>query len=270
MGNLMKISKKWLIVLCVFLTLFIGFFTIYEIRMVDSAEIGILVNRTGDKRGVSKVAIKSGWIMYNSFTHELHTYPAYAQIVDYSPFDIQDKKGTIFHADPTIEYFIPRDKATQVFLSYRKNVNELNHTMILAEVKNAYKDVSGLYETDSLINHRPQFEEEVKTLLTSRLENKGIFLSDIQSSVKPNDTMQKEIDSKNASIQKALRVENERRAAVAEADKLIAIAKGEAEANEIVSKSITPTLLQWEMIKKWNGVSPQVTNGGVLPTFSVR
>lgn len=265
----MEMNKKLIAVLSVLIVLLIGFFTIYDIRMVDSAEIGILVNRTGDNRGVSKVEIKSGWIMYNSFTHELHTYPAYAQIVDYAPFDIQDKKGTIFHADPTIEYFIPRDKATQVFLSYRKNVDELNNSMILAEVKNAYKDVSGLYETDSLINHRPQFEEEVKTLLTSRLENKGIFLSDIQSSVKPNDTMQKEIDNKNASIQKALRVENERRAAVAEADKLIAIAKGEAEANEIVSKSITPTLLQWEMIKKWNGVSPQVTNGGVLPTFSI-
>jgi regulator of protease activity HflC (stomatin/prohibitin superfamily) len=87
--------------------------------------------------------------------------------------------------------------------------------------------------------------------------------------VKPNDIMQKEIDNKNASIQRALRVENERRAAIAEADIKIATAKGEATANEIVSKSITPTLLQWEMIKKWNGVSPQVTNGGVLPTFSV-
>jgi regulator of protease activity HflC (stomatin/prohibitin superfamily) len=141
--------------------------------------------------------------------------------------------------------------------------------MILSEVKNAYKDISGLYETDSLINNRPQFEEEVKQLLTERLKFKGINLENIQSSVKPNDIMQKEIDNKNASIQRALRVENERRAAIAEADIKIATAKGEATANEIVSKSITPTLLQWEMIKKWNGVSPQVTNGGVLPTFSV-
>ena len=55
-----------------------------------------------------------------------------------------------------------------------------------------------------------------------------------------------------------------------EADIQIAKARGEATANEIVSKSITPTLLQWEMVKKWNGVSPQVTNGGVIPTFSVK
>jgi regulator of protease activity HflC (stomatin/prohibitin superfamily) len=266
----MNINKTLIEVLAILLVGLIGFFTIYEIKMIDSAEIGILVNRTGDNRGVSNVEIKSGWVMYNAFTHELHTYPAFAQIVDYYPFDIQDKKGTIFHADPTIEYYIPRDKATQVFLSYRKSVDELNTSMILAEVKNAYKDVSGLYETDSLINNRPQFEEEVKKLLTTRLDVKGIHLENIQSSIKPNDTMQKEIDNKNASIQKALRVENERRAAIAEADIRIAKARGEATANEIVSKSITPTLLQWEMVKKWNGVSPQVTNGGVMPTFSVK
>jgi regulator of protease activity HflC (stomatin/prohibitin superfamily) len=265
----MKLNKVFVGLLGFLLVCFVSFTIIYDIKMVDSAEIGILVNRTGDKRGVSNVEIKSGWVMYNSFTHELHTYPAYAQIVDYNPFDIQDKKGTIFHADPTIEYYIPRDKATQVFLSYRKSVGELNTSMILSEVKNAYKDISGLYETDSLINNRPQFEEEVKQLLTERLKFKGINLENIQSSVKPNDIMQKEIDNKNASIQRALRVENERRAAIAEADIKIATAKGEATANEIVSKSITPTLLQWEMIKKWNGVSPQVTNGGVLPTFSV-
>ena len=78
----MEMNKKLIAVLSVLIVLLIGFFTIYDIRMVDSAEIGILVNRTGDNRGVSKVEIKSGWIMYNSFTHELHTYPAYAQIVD--------------------------------------------------------------------------------------------------------------------------------------------------------------------------------------------
>lgn len=250
--------------------LLIGFVTIYNVEILDSAEIGILVNRTGDERGVSKVEIKTGWVIYNSFTKELHAYPASAQIVDYHPFDIQDKKGTIFHADPTIEYYIPRDKATQVFLTYRKSVEELNATMILSEVKNAYKDISGLYETDSLINNRPQFEEEVKQLLTDRLSKKGIRLENIQSSVKPNATMQAEIDNKNASIQRALKVENEKRAATAEAEKLIEIARGQATANEIVSKSITSTLLQWEMVKKWNGVSPQVTNGGVMPTFNVK
>ena len=263
--------KKILSIILGVLTLFlIAFNSIYTIEMVDSAEIGIMVNRTGENRGVSDVEIKSGWVIYNHWTKELHTYPSFAQIVDYEPFDIQDKKGTIFHADPTIEYYVSRDNAPKVFLSYRTTLSDLNKTMILSEVKNAYKDISGLYETDSIINNRPQFEEEVKQLLATRLKNKGVTLNDVQSSVKPNQAMQKVIDDKNASIQNALKIENEKRAAIAEAEKLVTKAKGEAEANKIVANSITPTLMQWKMIEKWNGIAPQVMGGNVMPTFSLK
>ena len=78
------------------------------------------------------------------------------------------------------------------------------------------------------------------------------------------------IDDKNASIQNALKIENEKRAAIAEAEKLVTKAKGEAEANKIVANSITPTLMQWKMIEKWNGIAPQVMGGNVMPTFSLK
>ena len=113
-----------------------------------------------------------------------------AQIVDYEPFDIQDKKGTIFKTDPTIEYFIEREDAKVVFLRYRKTTEELEQSVILTEVKNAYKDVAGLYETDSLINNRPAFEKEVEALLKERLSTRGFTFTNIQSSVKPNDVLQ--------------------------------------------------------------------------------
>ena len=78
------------------------------------------------------------------------------------------QEGTIFKTDPTIEYFIEREDAKVVFLRYRKTTEELEQSVILTEVKNAYKDVAGLYETDSLINNRPAFEKEVEALLKER------------------------------------------------------------------------------------------------------
>jgi hypothetical protein len=50
---------------------------------------------------------------------------------------------------------------------------------------------------------------------------------------------------------------------------MITIANGEARANEIVAKSITPTLLQWKMIEKWNGVAPTFMGGNAMPTFQL-
>ncbi|WP_373827498.1 SPFH domain-containing protein, partial [Bacteroides heparinolyticus] len=127
----------------------------FAVERIDSGQTGIIVNLAGSERGVDDAKVETGWVMYNRFSKQLFEYPAFAQIVDYEPFDIQDKKGTIFKTDPTIEYYIERENAKIVFLRYRKTTEELEQSVILTEVKNAYKDVAGLYETDSLINNRP-------------------------------------------------------------------------------------------------------------------
>ena len=214
------------------------FLVMFALERIDSGQTGIIVNLAGSERGVDDAKVETGWVVYNRFAKQLFEYPAFAQIVDYEPFDIQDKKGTIFKTDPTIEYFIEREDAKVVFLRYRKTTEELEQSVILTEVKNAYKDVAGLYETDSLINNRPAFEKEVEALLKERLSTRGFTFTNIQSSVKPNDVLQAAIDEKNTAVQNALKVENEKKAAIAEAEKVVAAAKGKADANRILQQSI--------------------------------
>lgn len=122
-------------------------------------------------------------------------------------------------------------------------------------MKNAYKDVAGLYETDSLINNRPAFEKEVEALLKERLSTRGFTFTNIQSSVKPNDVLQAAIDEKNTAVQNALKVENEKKAAIAEAEKVVAAAKGKADANRILQQSITPELIQLKAVEKWDEIA---------------
>ena len=222
------------------------------------------------ERGVDDAKVETGWVVYNRFAKQLFEYPAFAQIVDYEPFDIQDKKGTIFKTDPTIEYFIEREDAKVVFLRYRKTTEELEQSVILTEVKNAYKDVAGLYETDSLINNRPAFEKEVEALLKERLSTRGFTFTNIQSSVKPNDVLQAAIDEKNTAVQNALKVENEKKAAIAEAEKVVAAAKGKADANRILQQSITPELIQLKAVEKWDGKLPLSTGGNTLPFLKLQ
>ena len=255
-------SKSFVIGLIVVCLGVIGFFSVYQIDRIDSGQTGIMVNLAGSERGVDEAKVETGWVVFNRFTKELFEYPAFAQIVDYEKFEIQDKKGEIFTADPTVEYYIERDNAKTVFLRYRKNIKSLERSAILSEVKNAYKDVCGLYETDSLINNRPQFEKEVEALLSQRLKERGFTLSNIQSSVKPNETMQAAINSKNISVQNALKLQNELKAAEAEAQKKVVAARGEAEANKILQMSITPQLIQKMWVEKWDGSMPKVVGSG--------
>ena len=243
------------------------FLVMFAVERIDSGQTGIIVNLAGSERGVDDAKVETGWVMYNRFAKQLFEYPAFAQIVDYEPFDIQDKKGTIFKTDPTIEYYIERDNAKIVFLRYRKTTEELEQSVILTEVKNAYKDVAGLYETDSLINNRPAFEKEVEELLKERLSKRGFTFTNIQSSVKPNETLQAAIDVKNTAVQNALKVENEKKAAIAEAEKVVAAAKGKADANRILQQSITPELIA---VEKWDGKLPLSTSGNTLPFLKLQ
>jgi len=261
----MKINKFAIGFILVLGILIVLFTTVLKVERIDSGQTGVMVNLAGNNRGIDDATVRTGWVIYNGFTQQLFEYPAYIQIIDYEPFDIQDKKGTIFKADPTIEYYIERDKAKDVFLRYRKDLTSLENTVILTEVKNAYKDVSGIYDTDSIINFRPQFEKEVEVLLRKRLGEKGFTFNNIQSSVKPNETLQAAIDAKNTAIQNALRVENEKKAAIAEADKDRETARGKADANRLLEQSITPELLKLKAIEKWNGTMPLSVGGGTLP-----
>lgn len=246
------------------------FFAMFSIERIDSGQTGIIVNLAGSERGIDDAKVETGWVMYNRFAKQLFEYPAFAQIVDYEPFDIQDKKGTIFKTDPTIEYYIERENAKLVFLRYRKTTQELEQSVILTEVKNAYKDVAGVYETDSLINNRPAFEKEVESLLKERLSQRGFTFSNIQSSVKPNEVLQAAIDAKNTAVQNALKVENEKKAAIAEAEKVVAAAKGKADANRILQESITPELIQLKAVEKWDGKLPLSTSGNTLPFLKLQ
>jgi len=45
-------------------------------------------------------------------------------------------------------------------------------------------------------------------------------------------------------------------------------AEAQAKANELLSKSITPTLVQYEMAKRWNGQMPQVS-GSAMPMIQL-
>jgi regulator of protease activity HflC (stomatin/prohibitin superfamily) len=81
------------------------------------------------------------------------------------------------------------------------------------------------------------------------------------------------INQKNVMQQQALTAQNELQKntfqaqgdsikAAGRAKAITAEAEAQARANTLLAQSITPTLVQYELSKKWNGQMPQVTGGG--------
>jgi regulator of protease activity HflC (stomatin/prohibitin superfamily) len=82
------------------------------------------------------------------------------------------------------------------------------------------------------------------------------------------------INQKNVMQQQALTAQNELQKntfqaqgdsikAAGRAKAITAEAEAQARANQLLAQSITPTLVQYEQMKKWNGQLPQVSGGAV-------
>jgi uncharacterized membrane protein YqiK len=87
------------------------------------------------------------------------------------------------------------------------------------------------------------------------------------------------INQKNVMQQTALTAQNELQKnqfqasgdsikAAGHAKAILAEAEAQAKANRLLAESITPTLVSYEMAKRWNGQMPQVT-GGAMPMLQL-
>ncbi len=63
------------------------------------------------------------------------------------------------------------------------------------------------------------------------------------------------------------RAEAEQRVAEANgiAQSVLIKAKAQADANRILNESLTPMLIQYEGLQRWNGTLPLMTGGGAIP-----
>ena len=48
-----------------------------------------------------------------------------------------------------------------------------------------------------------------------------------------------------------------------EAESILVVAQEQAKANEVLAHSLTPILVSYKSIERWNGVLPQVSGGAV-------
>jgi regulator of protease activity HflC (stomatin/prohibitin superfamily) len=245
-------------------------------KRVDAGYEGIKVNLYGDNKGVDDVTLVTGMVWYNPLTQSIYEYPTFLQTVDYEPFSVNAKDGSSFTVDPTISLKIVDGKAAEVFKKYRKSrITDIIETTLYNYVKNAFRIQLNNYTTDELVSKREEFEKAIEEQLNKELLLENFHLEQMTSGLQYPKTLVSAIDAKNSAIQEALKVENEVKKIEAEAKKRIAEAQGvadalkikgdaEAEYNRKIAASLSTTLIQQQMLDKWNGVLPTY---GQVPTL---
>lgn len=261
-----------------FMMLLAAMFMLCSCTTVDSGEIGIKFKKISSEEasygGVEGTC--RGWVWYNPFTESVFTYPTMVQRKNYEPFTVNAKDASIFTMDPQLAYRINPDKAADIFVKYRKPVEELENGYIRTCIYEAYRTCANKYTSDSLMSNRGQFEADVRSRLEKSLAQEGFIVEEFTSAITPPKSLTEMIDAKNRAVQSALKAENEIKEADANAKIAIAKAKGNAEAmrikadaeayyNRTIAASLSPMIVQEDWIEKWDGQLPTVMgNQGMM------
>lgn len=242
---------------------------------IDAGNVGIKINLYGSDRGVDNITIVTGRVWFNSWTTKIVEFPTYTQSVDYEPFVVTTRDAAEFQVDPKLNYHINSAMVPQIYRQYRKDLREIEQQFMRNTIYDAYRIVANSFTSDSVMSNREKFEDRIQIILSKNLGKDGFIYDQLTSAITPPASLRQMIDEKNASIQARLKAENQAKQAIAEAQVIkakadgeatavIVRAKAEAEANRLKQQSLTPLLVQQQVIEKWDGKLPQY---GTVPQF---
>jgi regulator of protease activity HflC (stomatin/prohibitin superfamily) len=137
------------------------------------------------------------------------------------------------------------------------------------------KEVVPNYPIGEILPKREEIRKRAMGKLGDNLARYHIIVDDIYfSNIRFSPEYEKAIEAKQVAQQQVetqrqvlaqREIEAQQKVATAkgEAESIQVVAQGQAKANEALSRSISPILVQYKSIEKWNGIVPQVSGGAV-------
>jgi prohibitin 2 len=243
-------------------------FSLSMALMVSALVSGCTVLEPGE-RGVR---VSLGQLDKNLLSPGIQFYnPATDRIVNYSvKQDTKDGQADPLTADQqpiTITYkVLYRIPEGQVLVLYEKYAGDPYDRLVAPQVQEAFRQVVSQYKADAATKNVNIIKNAVLAMVRDNV--KGLVeVTDIPiTHVGLPEVLQQAIAQKQVMEQQALQKSYELDKAKKEAEITVAQAEAQAKSIELQSLALqkSPTLIEWERVKKWDGQLPvtMITSGG--------
>ncbi len=252
---------------------------------INPGHVGIVIHRVGG--GVDRSALGPGLHMRNPLTTAIEEYPTFMQTVvlarsavegsQYNDeINVNSIEGQPLSLDVSMSFELLPEKVPYLYQTFRTDIATIQHGYVKQAIRQVLQEVVGSEEIAAVIG--PKKAETVgrsQALLAKRLDQYGIVVKQftINELRAPNSVIEA-INAKNVMQQQALTAQNELQKkrfealgdsirATGKANAILTEAQAQAKANLLLSQSVTANLVQYELMKKWDGKLPQVSSGGV-------
>lgn len=257
-------------------------------HMIKPGEVGIAVNLFGSERGVEPKEMNVGLYFVPPWK-TVYRFPIFDQNhqwVNDDGFQFQTSEGLAVKADIGITFNLEQSKVHELFAKYRRGMEEITHLFIKNTIRDAINRAASKMKIEDLYgSQKEEFFVNVQQQVSKELEHIGFNISHIYiiGRFKVPDLVMAALDRKIEATQRAQQRENELREAEAQAKKDIAIVEGQsksvlikakadaeslliearakAEANTLLAKSLTPEIIKYQAIEKWDGKLPYAFTG---------
>lgn len=242
---------------------------------------GVVVDTMGGSKSNTE-AVGVGYY-YTGPGKELYLFPTFSQNITWKAeeghgFAFQTVEGLVVSADIGLTYHVQPDKVDEVFVKYRRGIDEITDTFLRNYIRDALvKEASSLAVESIYGNGKVKLLQAVEDRVKAQVAAEGIIIEKISwiSDLKLPPQVTGAINAKIQATQMAQQRENELRQAQAEAAKAVAVARGEADSTllraEAEAKAISirgaalrdnQELVSLTLAEKWNGQMPTQYLGG--------
>ena len=260
------------------------------VTYINPGHVGILIHRAGG--GVDRTPLGPGLHPRNPILSQIEEYPVYMQTLvltrgnaegsaQNDEINVNSVEGQPVSLDVSLSFELDASKTPALYTTFRTDIEHIQHGYVKQAIRQALQEVLGSEPiADMLGPKKAEVVGRTQQTIATRLAPYGFVVKQFTiNEIRAPAEVMAAINTKNVMQQQALTAQNELQKnmynaqgdsirASGRAMAILAEAQAQAQANQLLSQSITPTLVQYEMAKKWNGQMPQVS-GAATPLISL-
>jgi regulator of protease activity HflC (stomatin/prohibitin superfamily) len=260
-------------------------------KYISPGHVGIVIHRLNGG-GVDPIALGAGLHVRNPLTTEIVEYPTYMQTlvltksanegsVNNDEINVNSVEGQPLSLDVSMSFQLDPAHVPQLYTTFRTDIETIQHGYIRQAIRQALQEVVGQEKIADIIGpKKSEATARTQQMLEQRLSVYGVDVKQFTiNELRAPPSVVEAINQKNVMQQQAFTAQNELQKntfqasgdsikAIGHAKAILAEAEAQAKANDLLAKSITGTLVQYEMAKRWNGQMPMVS-GSAMPMIQL-
>jgi len=273
-------------------------------RSIHPGYVGIVFDKANHK--VTTGALDPGWAFINPFTEAIQEYPVtirtYAMVQNSTEgavqgddsIKIQSDEGQQINLDVVIQYQVDKTQASQLYVDWGgAPIDVVEDGVVRQYTRSQVPVVAAKYGWEEITStKRGDVVKEITQILSDEFQKRHLTLvsfgvrevhlpDSLQAALNQKITAQQAAEQQKYMLQQAeVKAQQDVAQATGQANAVKAQAEGDAQAiltkakaqavaNDLLAKSVTPALIQYKQLDRWDGRLPLFTGGSGVPLIDV-